>query len=98
MGTLAARSLTGTIAGSGDLTVAGKAESARLSNAGSGTFVGHAFRAGDASTTIAGSGSAGFHSDGTVSAHISGSGNVTVEGRATCHQTRSGSGSLRCGG
>ena len=98
VGTVAARSLTGTVAGSGDLTVAGKADSARLTIAGSGTFDGHAFRAGDANATIAGSGSAGFHSDGTVSAHISGSGNVTVQGRATCHQSRSGSGSLRCGG
>ena len=96
--TVAARSLTGTIAGSGDLTVAGKADSARLTVAGSGTFDGHAFHAGDANATIAGSGSAVFHSDGTVAAHISGSGNVTVQGRATCHQSRSGSGSLRCGG
>jgi hypothetical protein len=98
VGMAATRSLTGTIAGSGDLTIAGKADRARLTIAGSGTFDGHAFRAGDADTTVAGSGSAGFHSDGTVSAHISGSGNVTVQGHATCHQTRSGSGSLRCGG
>lgn len=98
VGALAARSLTGTIAGSGDLTIAGKADSARLTIAGSGRFDGSAFTAGDAKATIAGSGSAGFHSDGTVSAHISGSGNVTVDGRATCHQSRVGSGSLRCRG
>ena len=83
--------------GSGDLTVAGKAERARLTIAGSGTFDGRQFAAGGASVTVAGSGDMTFRSNGTVTATITGSGDIAVHGSATCKQSRIGSGRLTCG-
>ena len=94
---LSAKSLKATVAGSGELSVAGHTSTAQLTVAGSGSFAGGSFSTDRADATIAGSGDVAFHSDGEVAARISGSGSVDVTGRATCSQSRSGSGVLRCG-
>jgi hypothetical protein len=97
IGAVTSRSMKGSVAGSGDLVVQGRSDEANFVIAGSGRFDGSAFSVERANATVAGSGGMNFRSDGTVKATITGSGSVIVSGRAACHQTRIGSGTLRCG-
>lgn len=93
---IAARNLDVQVLGSGRLQAAGQARTLDLTLAGSGEADMAALNAGNAKVDIAGSGSAGFASDGAVEANIMGSGQVRVKGRATCKVSAMGSGKLVC--
>ncbi|MBA3667609.1 MAG: DUF2807 domain-containing protein [Sphingomonas sp.] len=84
------------IAGSGDVSAAGKADAVDLSIAGSGDIdaKGLATRAADLS--IAGSGNISAHATDTAAVSIMGSGDVEVTGGAKCTVSKNGSGEVRC--
>ncbi|HEY2583654.1 MAG TPA: head GIN domain-containing protein [Mucilaginibacter sp.] len=76
------------ISGSGSVHLEGNANDSNISIAGSGELNGKKLRTGSASVSIAGSGSAYFIADKTVSASIVGSGNVIYSGNATMSDVR----------
>jgi hypothetical protein len=84
------------VAGSGDVQAAGKADSINISIAGSGDVNagGLATRAADVS--IAGSGNVTANASETASVSIMGSGDVEVTGGAKCSVSKAGSGNVRC--
>ena len=87
--------LHATISGSGSIRLSGNAEEAKLTITGSGEIKAKELKTGSTSVMIAGSGSAYFDADKTVSASIVGSGNVVYSGSATVTNSRSiGSGSV----
>ena len=96
IGRVDATRLSATIAGSGDLEVAGRADRGRITIAGSGGIDGRQLQVGGASVSIAGSGDARFRANGRVSASIVGSGHAMVTGTTDCTQSRMGSGHLTC--
>ena len=90
-----AGNLHATISGSGDIELRGSADEAKVTISGSGEMKGRELKTNSASATIAGSGSAYFSADKTVSAHIVGSGNVVYSGNATITESHTiGSGSV----
>jgi len=84
------------VAGSGDVQAAGKADSVNISIAGSGDVnaSGLATRAADVS--IAGSGNVTANASQTAAVSIMGSGDVEVTGGAKCSVSKAGSGDVRC--
>lgn len=84
------------VAGSGDVQAAGKADSIDISIAGSGDVNagGLATRAADVS--IAGSGNVTANASQTADVSIMGSGDVEVTGGAKCSVSKAGSGDVRC--
>jgi len=87
--------LHATISGSGSIHLSGSTEDAKVVITGSGEVKARQLKTGSAAVTIAGSGSAYFNADKTVSAHIVGSGNVVYSGSATVTDSRTiGSGSV----
>lgn len=76
------------ISGSGSIHLNGNANDANISIAGSGELMGKELVTGSASVSIAGSGSAYFAANKTVSASIVGSGNVIYSGNATTGDVR----------
>jgi len=87
--------LHATISGSGSIHLKGSAEDAKVTITGSGEMQGKQLKTSSASVMIAGSGSAYFSADKTVSAHIVGSGNVVYSGNASITDSKTvGSGSV----
>jgi hypothetical protein len=87
--------LHATISGSGSIQLRGSADDAKVVITGSGEVKAKGLKTGSASVVIAGSGSAYFSADKTVSAHIVGSGNVVYSGNATITDSRTvGSGTV----
>src|SRR5690606_7988643 len=82
------------IAGSGRLTLDGKADELSLHIAGSGSWDAEGLVVDKASVHIAGSGDAIFACDGEVDAHLMGSGNVIIRGGARCNVQSVGSGTV----
>lgn len=95
-GSISSESLEVTIPGSGHFRANGSARRLELTILGSGSAAMDALKVETAKVTIAGSGSAGFASDGEVDATILGSGEVRVKGRARCKISAVGSGRLIC--
>ena len=85
------------VAGSGDVRAAGKADSIDISIAGSGDIdtAGLATRTADVS--IAGSGNVTANASESAKVSIMGSGDVEVTGGAKCSVSKMGSGNVRCG-
>jgi uncharacterized protein YaiE (UPF0345 family) len=87
--------LHATVSGSGSIHLNGSADEAKVTITGSGEVNARELKTGSASVMIAGSGSAYFIADKTVSANIVGSGNVVYTGNATITESRTiGSGSV----
>jgi hypothetical protein len=87
--------LHATISGSGDIHLKGHASDSKVTISGSGELDGKELKTGSASVVIAGSGSAYFSAEKTISAHIVGSGNVVYTGTATVTDSKTfGSGSI----
>ena len=84
--------LKASIAGSGSLHITGNSDEIKLDIAGSGELKAKTFKTNTASVSIAGSGSAYFTADKTISARIVGSGNVIYSGNATVDSHTIGSG------
>jgi hypothetical protein len=76
------------ISGSGSIDLNGSANETKLSISGSGNMNGKGFKTATAHVSIAGSGSAHFGADKSVSASIVGSGNVVYSGNATIADSR----------
>lgn len=94
---LNAKKFDGAIAGSGSLKLAGSADNADISIAGSGSVLGERFSSPTVDISIAGSGDVVMASDGTVDAALMGSGDVTIKGKAKCKSSAMGSGTVTCG-
>ncbi|MEH6790408.1 head GIN domain-containing protein [Parasphingorhabdus sp.] len=90
-------SLSSKIAGSGNIVLAGAADSIDISIAGSGDVSGKELKAASADISIAGSGDVELSSDGSVSAKVMGSGDVRIHGDAKCKSRAMGSGDITCG-
>lgn len=87
--------LHATISGSGSIHLNGSADEAKVVITGSGEVKAKGLKTGSTSVSIAGSGSAYFSADKTVSANIVGSGSVVYSGNATITESRTiGSGSV----
>lgn len=86
------------LAGSGEVRMAGSARQLKVSIAGSGDVDAGGLRASAADVSIAGSGSVRAEVDGPAKVTIMGSGDVDLGGKARCQTTKMGSGSVRCGG
>ena len=87
--------LHATISGSGSIHLKGSAEDTKVTITGSGEMQGKQLKTSSASVMIAGSGSAYFSADKTVSAHIVGSGSVVYSGNASVTDSKTvGSGSV----
>ncbi|MHA6718981.1 head GIN domain-containing protein [Sphingomonas sp. RS6] len=84
------------IAGSGDVTIAGRARTLDVSIAGSGDLRGQNFTAGRADISIAGSGGVRANVPGPASISILGSGDVELRGGAKCEVSKMGSGDAKC--
>ena len=84
------------IAGSGDVSAAGKADSVDLSIAGSGNINAGGLSAQTADVSIAGSGNITANATGTADVTIMGSGDVELTGGAKCTVSKRGSGDVRC--
>jgi hypothetical protein len=83
------------ISGSGSIDLNGTASESKVSISGSGNINGKGFKTTSANVSIAGSGSAHFGADKSISASIVGSGNVIYYGNATIADFRTiGSGRL----
>ena len=92
------RDLSGSLHGSGTMTLAGAADRVSLSVAGSGDVKANGLRADTAEVAVAGSGDVALTADGSVSASVRGSGDIDIAGSASCSRSTSGSGRIRCGG
>jgi hypothetical protein len=84
------------IAGSGDVSAAGKADSVDLSIAGSGDINAGGLTSQTADVSIAGSGNITANASGTADVSIMGSGDVELTGGAKCNVSKHGSGDVRC--
>jgi hypothetical protein len=83
------------LAGSGNLNLSGNATEMKLSIAGSGNFNAPKMKVMDISASIAGSGNARVHCDGSIKARIVGSGNLKYTGNPDVENTSSlGSGKV----
>jgi hypothetical protein len=69
------------IAGSGDATIAGSADEARFSVAGSGDIDAHDFAARRVAVSIRGSGDAHVNATESIAASVAGTGDITYSGR-----------------
>ena len=84
------------IAGSGDISAAGKAQSVKMNIAGSGDIDGSALSATDGDLNIAGSGNISAQLTGAAKVNVMGSGDVSVTGGAKCQVNKAGSGNVSC--
>ena len=87
-----------TVAGSGNLVVAGSARETRVTIAGSGEVQAGGMQSETANIQIGGSGDVVLGVEREARISITGSGDVTILGDAECSVTRMGSGDVRCGG
>jgi hypothetical protein len=87
--------LTANLSGSGSIHLNGTAGTAKINISGSGEVMAKQLKIGSASVSIAGSGSAYFNADKSISAHIVGSGNVIYSGNASLTDVKTiGSGNV----
>ncbi|HEU0045348.1 head GIN domain-containing protein [Sphingomonas sp.] len=86
------------LAGSGDVKLAGTAKQLQVSIAGSGDVDAGGLRASQAEVSIAGSGSVRAEVEGPAKVNVMGSGDVDLGGKARCQTSKMGSGTIRCGG
>ena len=84
------------IAGSGGITLAGKADAVESTIAGSGDIAASAFTATTAEVNVIGSGGVTMTVTGTADVSTAGSGDVTLTGGATCTSSKMGSGTIDC--
>jgi hypothetical protein len=80
--------------GSGDITIAGIAESLTVYNEGDGTFRGFQFAVSDCNIEIFGSGNCEVHATTTLDVNIEGSGDVYYKGTPSIDVDISGSGQV----
>lgn len=85
------------LAGSGDVRLAGTAKQLKVSVAGSGDVEAGGLTAAQAEVSIAGSGSVKAAVEGPAKVNLVGSGDVDLGGKAQCQTSKMGSGSVRCG-
>ena len=98
VGTLAIGDGTFSIAGSGDVKLAGTARSIDVSIAGSGDVEAGDLKTSGATVSIAGSGSVKAAVEGAAKVSLMGSGDVDLGPQARCDTSKMGSGTVRCGG
>lgn len=83
------------LAGSGNIDIKGSAGEMKLSVAGSGNFNGTDMKVTHVTASIAGSGNAKVHCDGSIKARIAGSGNLKYSGNPEIEDTKTiGSGKI----
>jgi len=87
--------LTGTISGSGDIEVGGRAQSAFFEISGSGDIQAKSLEAGSGKASIAGSGSATCNMKESLKANIAGSGDIYYTGTASVETSVAGSGTVK---
>lgn len=92
---LAAPEFALSLAGSGDVSLSGRAERFTLSIAGSGDVAAQALAADEVKVSIAGSGDARVHAERALTVAIAGSGDVVYSGSAAVKSSVAGSGSVR---
>lgn len=85
------------LAGSGDVRLAGTAKALSAAIAGSGDIEAGDLKAQTADVSIAGSGSLTARVDGPAKVSVVGSGDVDLGSGARCQTSKMGSGSVRCG-
>ena len=85
------------LVGSGDLTVAGKADMVRAAVSGSGDLAAAGLLGGDVRVSVVGSGDARLAASRKASISANGSGDVIVTGTAECTVSQHGSGNVECG-
>jgi hypothetical protein len=76
--------------------LAGKAESANYSVAGSGSLDAANLESRDVKLTITGSGNVSARATGTVTGNVLGSGSAKISGGAKCDVRKAGSGTIDC--
>lgn len=86
------------LAGSGNVKLAGSARALSVSIAGSGDVDAGGLTASQADVSIAGSGGVRAAVDGPADVSVMGSGDVDLGGKARCKVSKMGSGRVRCGG
>lgn len=86
------------LAGSGNVRLAGTAKQLGVKIAGSGDVDAGGLKASQADVSIAGSGSVRADVEGPAKVNVMGSGDVDLGGKAQCQANKMGSGSIRCGG
>lgn len=96
VGAVAVDALHLSLAGSGDIKLAGTTKSLEASIAGSGDLEAGGLTAMNADVSVAGSGSVRAAVDGPAKVSVMGSGDVDLGGKAHCETSKMGSGSVRC--
>jgi hypothetical protein len=96
VGEMRVEDATFSIAGSGKLTVAGRADSVKLSIAGSGDIDAVQLASRTAHVSVAGSGDAALRASEAARVSLVGSGDVTIHGNPKCSVSRFGSGNVHC--
>lgn len=96
VGDIIAKSFESDLAGTGDIILAGKAENAKYSVAGTGDVDASRLASVDAAVSIAGTGDVRLSATGTVDASIAGTGDISVTGGAKCKSSSIGSGKIKC--
>ncbi len=94
---IAARALDLAISGRGDMTLAGRCDSGRLSLQGVGSIHAEALLCKDVDGKIQGSGQIMVHAERKATLSVTGAGEITVSGAPECKVTQVGSGRIRCG-
>jgi hypothetical protein len=94
-GTIETTNFTGSVSGSGNISVLGNARNANVTVSGSGSFDGSRFFVRNATVNVGGSGSANVYATESLNARVSGSGSVIYRGEPNNVDTRvSGSGRI----
>ena len=96
LGTVEVGELRLGVAGSGDVTAAGRARTARYEIAGSGEVDARSLATEVLRVSIAGSGDVRANATRAAEVEIMGSGDVEVTGGAKCSVSKAGSGDVRC--
>ncbi len=84
--------------GSGSVTLAGKAKSVVMRVSGAGALEAKALAASDLDIGLDGAATVSTTADRAAKIRAAGPGTVVVEGKAACTVTRTGSGTVNCGG
>lgn len=86
--------LEGSVSGSGDIFLKGKAEKADYSVSGSGDISAYDFSVKKVECSVSGSGDAKVYATDDLDLSVSGSGEIKYKGSANVRQSKSGSGSI----
>jgi Putative auto-transporter adhesin, head GIN domain len=90
-------SLTVSLSGAGDITVAGRADSQDVELSGAGSYKGRDFATKTATVRVSGAGSAAVAVSDHLDAHVSGVGSITYYGNPNVTQEISGVGTIKKG-